>query len=284
MAFIGYLGMFYGPLSNLTHVSQAMNRFVTISQRTFELLDEMEQAQPAQPKSKPQIAGSVVFDHVTFGYDPYFPVINDVSFEVKPGEMIGVVGHSGAGKTTLVNLMCRFYDVTGGSVRIDGVDIRDLSMSEIRQQVGMVLQSPTSSTARWPKHRLRQAMPPTPRSCVRPRLPMPTTLSRRCPRAMTPSWAKAAVASPVASASSPAPSEILGLRVPLPTLVLNNEADPLFTLPEMQRADRMLAGIYGKAGASERYRCTFYPGPHKFEPDMQAEAFNWFERWLKDAV
>ena len=78
--------------------------------------------------------------------------------------------------------------------------------------------------------------------------------------------------------------EILGLRVPLPTLVLNNEADPLFTLPEMQRADRMLAGIYGKAGASERYRCTFYPGPHKFEPDMQAEAFNWFERWLKDAV
>ena len=142
MAFIGYLGMFYGPLSNLTHVSQAMNRFVTISQRTFELLDEAEQAEPAQPKSKPQIAGSVVFDHVTFGYDPYFPVINDVSFDVNPGEMIGVVVHSGAGKTTLVNLMCRFYDVTGGSVRIDDVDIRDLSMSEIRQQVGMVLQSP----------------------------------------------------------------------------------------------------------------------------------------------
>jgi ATP-binding cassette subfamily B protein len=142
MAFIGYLGMFYGPLSNLTHVSQAMNRFVTISQRTFELLDEAQQAEPARPQSKPQISGSVTFDHVTFGYDPYFPVINDVTFDVNPGEMIGVVGHSGAGKTTLVNLMCRFYDVTGGSVRIDGVDIRDLSMSEIRQQVGMVLQSP----------------------------------------------------------------------------------------------------------------------------------------------
>jgi len=77
--------------------------------------------------------------------------------------------------------------------------------------------------------------------------------------------------------------EILGLRVPLPTLVLNNSEDPLFTLPEMQRADRMLADVYDKAGASERYRCTFYPGPHKFEPDMQAEAFDWFDRWLKDS-
>jgi ATP-binding cassette subfamily B protein len=142
MAFIGYLGMFYGPLSNLTQVSQAMNRFVTISQRTFELLDEAEQAQPVAPVHKPAISGGIQFDHVTFGYDPYFPVINDVSFDVKPGEMIGLVGHSGAGKTTLVNLLCRFYDVTRGSIRIDGEDLRDLSMEEIRQQVGMVLQSP----------------------------------------------------------------------------------------------------------------------------------------------
>ncbi len=142
MAFIGYLGMFYGPLSNLTHISQAMNRFITISQRTFELLDEAEQVQPDRPVRKPKIAGSIQFDHVTFGYDPYFPVISDVSFEVKPGEMIGLVGHSGAGKTTLVNLLCRFYDVTRGAIKIDGEDIRDLSMEEIRQQVGMVLQSP----------------------------------------------------------------------------------------------------------------------------------------------
>ena len=142
MAFIGYLGMFYGPLSNLTHISQAMNRFITISQRTFELLDEAKQEQPDRPVRKPKIDGSIAFEHVTFGYDPYFPVISDVSFEVKPGEMIGLVGHSGAGKTTLVNLLCRFYDVTRGAIKIDGVDIRDLSMEEIRQQVGMVLQSP----------------------------------------------------------------------------------------------------------------------------------------------
>jgi len=142
MAFIGYLGMFYGPLSNLTQVSQAMNRFVTISQRTFELLDEAEQAQPERPVRKPSISGEIEFRHVTFGYDPYFPVINDVNFKIKPGEMIGLVGHSGAGKTTLVNLLCRFYDVTGGSILIDGEDIRNLSIEEIRQQVGMVLQSP----------------------------------------------------------------------------------------------------------------------------------------------
>jgi ATP-binding cassette subfamily B protein len=142
MAFLSYLGMFYGPLSNLTQISQALNRFLTISQRTFELLDEAPQQEAPEPIRKPQIAGRIQFDRVTFGYDPYFPVINDVSFTIQPGEMIGLVGHSGAGKTTLVNLLCRFYDVTSGAIRIDGVDLRELSIEEIRQQIGMVLQTP----------------------------------------------------------------------------------------------------------------------------------------------
>ncbi len=142
MAFLSYLGMFYGPLSNLTQISQALNRFLTISQRTFELLDEEPQKQSASPVHKPALAGHIEFDRVTFGYDPYYPVINDVTFTVEPGEMIGLVGHSGAGKTTLVNLLCRFYDVTRGAIRIDGVDLRDLSIEEVRQQIGMVLQSP----------------------------------------------------------------------------------------------------------------------------------------------
>jgi dienelactone hydrolase len=77
--------------------------------------------------------------------------------------------------------------------------------------------------------------------------------------------------------------EILGLRAPRPTLVLNDIHDELFTLPEMERADRMLAEVYAKADASDRYRCSFYPGPHKFDLPMQAEAFDWFDRWLKDA-
>jgi dienelactone hydrolase len=75
--------------------------------------------------------------------------------------------------------------------------------------------------------------------------------------------------------------EILGLRVPLPTMVLNNIDDPLFTLPEMERADQILREVYAKAGAEERYRCNFYPGPHKFDLEMQAAAFDWFDRWLK---
>lgn len=75
--------------------------------------------------------------------------------------------------------------------------------------------------------------------------------------------------------------EVLALRAPLPTLVQNNEQDSLFTLPEMHRADRMVAKVFQKAGAAERYRCTFYPGPHKFDVPMQTEAFEWFDRWLK---
>jgi hypothetical protein len=74
--------------------------------------------------------------------------------------------------------------------------------------------------------------------------------------------------------------EILGLRVPHPTLVLNNREDPLFTLAEVERADQILQAVYDKAGAGERYRCSFYTGPHKFDLAMQEEAFDWFDRWL----
>ena len=75
--------------------------------------------------------------------------------------------------------------------------------------------------------------------------------------------------------------EILGMRIPLPTLVLNDEGDDLYTLPEMKRADEILATLYKKAGAPDRYKCSYYPGPHKFDASMQAEAFAWFDRWLK---
>ncbi|MCE5257958.1 MAG: ABC transporter ATP-binding protein/permease, partial [Chloroflexi bacterium] len=142
MAFLNYLGMFYGPLSNLTNISQTMNRFLTISQRTFEMLDEEPQVQVEHPVAKPQLSGYIEFDHVNFGYDPYYPVLKDMTFHIEPGEMIGVVGHSGAGKTTLINLLCRFYDVDSGAIRIDGIDIRQLSMEEIRRQIGLVLQQP----------------------------------------------------------------------------------------------------------------------------------------------
>lgn len=143
MSFLSYLGMFYGPLSNMAQISQALNRFTTISQRTFEFLDETPKVveKPA-PKRFNAIQGGIQFDRVTFGYNPYFPVIKDVNFDIKPGELIGVVGPSGAGKTTLVNLICRFYDASKGVVRIDGMDVRDLSMDELRRNIGIVLQTP----------------------------------------------------------------------------------------------------------------------------------------------
>ncbi len=75
--------------------------------------------------------------------------------------------------------------------------------------------------------------------------------------------------------------EVLGLRAPLPTMVLNNNEDSLFTLPEMQRADQILSEVYAKANAADRYRCQFYSGPHKFDLQMQADAFQWFDQWLK---
>ena len=74
--------------------------------------------------------------------------------------------------------------------------------------------------------------------------------------------------------------EILGLRTPLPTLVLNDSDDQLYTLPEMERADKILGEVYQKANASNHYKCSYYPGPHKFDANMQAEAFAWFDRWL----
>ena len=75
--------------------------------------------------------------------------------------------------------------------------------------------------------------------------------------------------------------EILGLRAPLPTMVLNDEDDDLYTLPEMKRADKILSEVYKKANAGNHYKCSYYPGPHKFDKKMQAEAFDWFDKWLK---
>jgi ATP-binding cassette subfamily B protein len=143
MAFLSYLGMFYGPLSSLAQLSQTWNRFTTIAQKTFEFLDETPKVQQsATAIVQGKVEGEIQFDHVSFGYDPYFPVLKDVSFTIHPGELVGVVGSSGAGKTTLVNMISRFYDVNLGAVRIDGVDLRDMPIEDLRQNIGVVLQTP----------------------------------------------------------------------------------------------------------------------------------------------
>ncbi len=142
MAFLAYLAMFYAPLSTLSQLTTWLTSFMTGCQRVFELLDTpTDTNDPVQPEPLPHVGGEVRFDNVSFGYERHRPVLKEVNFVVRPGEKIGIVGHSGSGKTTLVNLISRFYDVDSGRVLLDGVDIRDLSTSDLRRNVGVVLQS-----------------------------------------------------------------------------------------------------------------------------------------------
>jgi ATP-binding cassette subfamily B protein len=143
VAFLGYLWMFYQPLGNLTQLTNWLTQFLTASQRTFEILDTPSQiVEGKQAKRLDKPKGNIVFENVTFGYHRHEPVVRGVSFEIQPGEHIGIVGKSGSGKTTLVNLLARFYEVDEGSVRIDGIDVRDMDMNDLRKGVGIVLQEP----------------------------------------------------------------------------------------------------------------------------------------------
>jgi ABC-type multidrug transport system ATPase subunit len=141
IAFLAYLAMFYAPLGALSQFTTWLTSFLTGVKRVVELLDTPLAVQESEHPVSPGTArGEITFDEVTFGYDRHTPVIKGISFRVAPGEMIGVVGRSGSGKTTLVNLLSRFYEVDSGCVAIDGVDIRDYALSDLRKRVGIVLQ------------------------------------------------------------------------------------------------------------------------------------------------
>jgi ATP-binding cassette subfamily B protein len=143
VSFLLYTTMFVGPIEVIGQMARTMNRATTSAHRVFEVLDtEPEVRDVADPVQLDPVGGRVTFDRVTFGYDGVRQVIRGVTFDVAPGELIGLVGPSGGGKTTLVNLIARFYDVTGGAIRIDGVDLRELDTGHYRRQLGMVLQDP----------------------------------------------------------------------------------------------------------------------------------------------
>jgi ATP-binding cassette subfamily B protein len=143
LQFLGYLGMFYQPLTSLTQLTNWLTGFLTATQRTFEILDTPIQIGQAQaPTRLPEMKGGIVFENVTFGYDRHQPILKGVSFRIAPGERIGIVGKSGSGKTTIINLLARFYDVDEGRVLIDGVDIRQMDTGDLRRQIGVVLQEP----------------------------------------------------------------------------------------------------------------------------------------------
>ena len=143
VSFVLYMSMFLDPIEQIGQMVRTLNRATSSAHRVFEVLDsEPEVREPREPVRLAPVKGRVTFDGVTFAYDGVRQVLKGVSFEVQPGEMIGLVGPSGGGKSTVINLVARFYDVTGGSVRIDGVDVRQLDTGHYRRQLGMVLQDP----------------------------------------------------------------------------------------------------------------------------------------------
>jgi ATP-binding cassette subfamily B protein len=141
-AFIAYISRFYTRVESMSRMLTATQKASAGSQRLFEILDRAPtELEPKHPVRQPEIRGEVAFEHVSFRHGNRL-VLDDVSFRVEPGQMVGIVGHTGSGKSTVANLMCRFYDVSSGAVLVDGVDVRRLSVEEHRRHIGIVLQEP----------------------------------------------------------------------------------------------------------------------------------------------
>ena len=140
-SFIQYVRSFTMPIQQVAQVANMLQSTAAASERVFEFLDEKEEDQFAEnPVSVEGLQGNVEFEHVHFGYNPEHIIINDFSAKVKEGQKIAIVGPTGAGKTTMIKLLMRFYDVNSGAIKIDGHNIKDFNRSELRQMFGMVIQ------------------------------------------------------------------------------------------------------------------------------------------------
>ena len=140
MQFTVYVGMLYNPLRWLMQLPRTFADASVSASKLFEIIEEQTDVQDSKNSVDLDIQGDIDFDHVYFGYKVYNPVLKDITCKLEKGKMYGIVGHSGVGKSTMINLILRLYDVTQGSVKIDGVDIRDISQDSLRSQVGVVLQ------------------------------------------------------------------------------------------------------------------------------------------------
>src|SRR6266566_4557717 len=138
---LGYLGQLYDPLKTMSRKATGLQGYLASAERAFALLDEQPEV-PERPHARPiaRATGAVAFEGVSFAYGPDRPVLNDVSFVIAPGTRLGVVGATGAGKTTLISLLSRFYDPTAGQILLDGVDLRDYKLADLRRQFAVVLQ------------------------------------------------------------------------------------------------------------------------------------------------
>ncbi len=138
--FSAYVSLIYGPLRWLSNLPRRLTRAMTSIVKIFEIIDEEVDVADKSNAIDHDIEGYITFDNVSFGYDKTANVLKNISCEIKPGEMIGIVGKSGVGKSTLINLVMRLYDVNEGSIKIDGIDIKDISQESLRSQIGVVLQ------------------------------------------------------------------------------------------------------------------------------------------------
>jgi ATP-binding cassette subfamily B protein len=141
ITFLGYVQRFNQPIQQIAVLWTNLQNAIAGGERIFNLLDQkVEISDKAGAKVMPKITGEVVFNNVTAEYNPGEPVLKDVSFTAKPGQTIAIVGPTGAGKTTIINLIPRFFDVTAGSILIDGEDVREVTQTSLRRQIGIVLQ------------------------------------------------------------------------------------------------------------------------------------------------
>jgi ABC-type multidrug transport system fused ATPase/permease subunit len=141
VAFISYIQMFFKPIRDISEKYNIMQAAMASAEKIFEFMDLQEKIpEHESPQISTAPKGHLVFDNVSFAYDEGHPVLKDISFEVKPGETVAVVGATGAGKTTIVNLLERFYDPDSGSVFLDGIDLRKWSMSALHENIGLCMQ------------------------------------------------------------------------------------------------------------------------------------------------
>lgn len=141
-SFTQYVQLFTQPISSVANIANIIQSTIASAERVFEMMDEEEEKDEI-PADINQIAGeenSIVFDHVKFGYTPDKPLMTDLNIHVEEGQMVAIVGPTGAGKTTIINLLMRFYDVDGGSIRMKGIDTQDMTKEAVREKFGMVLQ------------------------------------------------------------------------------------------------------------------------------------------------
>jgi ATP-binding cassette subfamily B protein len=139
-SFINYTRQFGQPLNNIANLYNTIQAAIAGAERVFEIIDEDPEVDAPNARPLEAIAGDVVFEDVSFSYEPGVPVLKHVSLHARPGQAVALVGPTGAGKTTIVNLLTRFYEIDEGSIRIDGVDLREIKKEDLRRQLGIVLQ------------------------------------------------------------------------------------------------------------------------------------------------